>query len=323
MQKAAITGASGFIGSYLAAELLGRGFGVCAVVRETSDLSLLESVLVRQGYSLSSLDIRCVDIMDEPALSAVFGSVDVVFNCAAWVSFDSHLSAEIIAVNTDIAMTVVDACLSSHRPLVHVSSIAALGSVKYPDLITEDTIFDSVEKASGYGISKFYSENEVWRGMHEGLRAIIVNPSVVLGLGGDSESLFDLRLPFYTDGVTGYVDVRDVVRAMVDLYESDLAWGDRYILSASNMSYRELFIKIAAAQHRRAPMFRANGLMLHIGRLLMALSAAVRGRRSPITKDIISTSLKCNAYDGSRIEKLINFKYRSIDATISYVVESH
>ena len=65
----------------------------------------------------------------------------------------------------------------------HISSIAALGKTQDGSEITEDTYWIPSKRKSGYSLSKFFSEMEVWRGIEEGLDAVIVNPSIIMGPG--------------------------------------------------------------------------------------------------------------------------------------------
>ena len=97
---------------------------------------------------------------------------------------------------------------------------------------------------------------EVWRGIGEGLEAVIVNPTIILGAGdwnnGSSQifkSVYE-EFPWYTEGITGFVDVVDVVRAMQLLMESNIS-AQRYILNAVNMPFKEVFETIAKCFGKR------------------------------------------------------------------------
>ena len=79
--------------------------------------------------------------------------------------------------NVDGTANLVNACLEKQiEKLCYVSSTAALGSAPAGTLITEDLIWSASTYRSAYSISKYLSEMEVWRGMAEGLDAVIVNP---------------------------------------------------------------------------------------------------------------------------------------------------
>ena len=107
----------------------------------------------------------------------------------------------------------------------HVSSIAAIGRADNDKPIDENTIWKASKRNSNYAVSKYGAEREVWRGMEEGLNAVIVNPSILLGPGelnsgtGKLISTVLNGLKFYTTGTNGYVDVRDVAKVMIELVD--------------------------------------------------------------------------------------------------------
>src|SRR5690606_29842987 len=148
--------------------------------------------------------------------------------------------------------------------LVHVSSIAALGQLgdKKDMLISENTHWTESPKNTAYAISKYQSEMEVWRANAEGLSTSIVNPGIVLGVGDWSYSSLAIykqvaqEFPFYTEGINAWVDVKDVVSAMLLLMEKKVN-GERYILSAGNYSYKDIFIKMANAMGVKPPHLKA------------------------------------------------------------------
>ena len=133
-------------------------------------------------------------------------------------------------------------------------SIAALGKPigKYA---TEETYWTTDVNNSEYSISKYLSEMEAWRGIQEGLSVVIVNPAVILGGGIISDGILqqiDKGMPFYTEGVNAFVDVRDVVNIMVQLMNKE-TFGERYILASGNLPFRDLFIRIAKQMKRKEP----------------------------------------------------------------------
>src|SRR6476661_600678 len=136
--------------------------------------------------------------------------------------------------------------------MLHVSSIAALGEPKADEIITEQTHWESNTRKHGYGLSKYESEMEVWRGIAEGLQAVIVNPSIIIGKEAGwqgSGQLFKTvknGLRYYPSGSCGLVAVDDVVNAMILLMNSSIS-AERFIINAENWSYQRLFTKIADA----------------------------------------------------------------------------
>src|SRR5690606_23404731 len=144
----------------------------------------------------------------------------------------------------------------------------ALGENEKGSNIDEKSYWIWSKHASRYSISKFEAEREVWRGIAEGLSAVIVNPSVVIGVSnGKSESgrifeLLEKGLNFYPSGSAGFVDVNDVATIMVELMSRTDIVGKGFILNGRNISYKELFTKYSALTGNPPPKYRVSyGLM--------------------------------------------------------------
>jgi dihydroflavonol-4-reductase len=144
-------------------------------------------------------------------------------------------------IRTNVTGTgyLVDLCTEKGIRMVHTSSVAAVGEAKPGELITENHHLDPTLEQDGYAISKLESEMEVWRGIAEGLDAVIVNPSIIIGpsagIEGSGQIFETVRkgLKFYTKGTMGFVDVQDVAKCMIALMESNIS-GKRYIINAEN-----------------------------------------------------------------------------------------
>lgn len=325
MKKAVITGGTGLVGSHLVAELIASGdYQITLLIRSRSTLEKLDYTLSRRGLKSKGLKIIETELTDFEAISSEVDGVDVVFHCAALVNLDNAFPEKIITNNVEITSNVAQACLrATHKPLlVHVSSIAALGEAPYPGMTTESTIFENIATASAYSQSKFLSENEVWRAAAMGLRVVIVNPSVILGRvlegrdGGLQQVLRVARrgIPFYTAGQTGYVDVRDVARAMRLLVEEPESWGARYIISGMNLTYRDLITALNQSFGKPRPW-------ISLGRRTLELMIAIMGivmREPLISRSMVGFLTNRTLYDGSLIERSIpNFHYHSLDETLN------
>jgi dihydroflavonol-4-reductase len=178
---------------------------------------------------------------------------------------------------------------------------------------------------TGYSESKFFSETEIWRGIEEGLDAVIVNPSIILGPANwetGSARLFKTiwdGMPFYTRGVTGYVDVMDVVRPMIQLMDPEIfetAKNQRYILSAGNISFRELFSQIADVLEKPKPKYFSSNFMLDIAWRAAAFWGWIILKPAMLTRETVANSNEINRYDGSKISRLLNFQYIPVSASI-------
>src|SRR5882757_3791027 len=161
-----VTGGTGFLGAYILRELVEKGYAVRAIRRSNRQPfyippSILEKVEWVPG-----------DIMDPFGLEEVMDGIDAVIHAAALVSFASRDRHELFTTNIEGTANVVNAAIACGiRRFVHISSVAALGRKKKEEKVTEEKKWESSKNQTSYGISKFYGELEVWRGIGEGLPA--------------------------------------------------------------------------------------------------------------------------------------------------------
>ncbi|HKL34427.1 MAG TPA: NAD-dependent epimerase/dehydratase family protein, partial [Tangfeifania sp.] len=192
-------------------------------------------------------------------------------------------------------------------------------------LVDETTNWVPAKRNSGYSESKFFSETEIWRGIEEGLDAVIVNPSIVLGPGNwnsGSPQIFKTvwdGMKFYTRGITGYVDVNDVVDAIVQLMDDENFHkykNQRFLLSAENWSYQNVFSQIADAFEKPRPKYHASPFLLAFVWRAAAFYGLISGNPSAITRETASSSASIRKFDGSKITQELDFKYRPVSESI-------
>ena len=244
-----VTGASGFVGQHLVRYLSERGHSVRALYFNTSP-----------GEGLKALDnvewLQC-DLLDVFAVEDAMTGIEEIYHCAGIVSFERHRREELMHFNVESTANMVNEALEQGvRKLLYVSSVAALGRPEKPgEPVTEDVQWEESGQYSAYGLSKYFAEMEVWRAMAEGLNAVIINPATILGEGNWDQGSARLikvaysEFPFFTQGITGWVDVQDVVKVACVLMEEDVR-DERFILSAGNYQYREIFSIMAAEMGR-------------------------------------------------------------------------
>lgn len=308
-----VTGASGLVGSHLVSSLLEKGLTVRALYRNsTPNFKGAEKVDWVKG-----------DILDVTSLEKAMIGVSQVYHCAAVVSFAPKQAAAMLQANIEGTANIVNACIEHQiQKLVYVSSVAALGRIREDAAINETMNWTPETSNSVYGKSKYLAEMEVWRGMGEGLNVAIVNPVIILGAGdwnkGSSEifkSAYD-EFPWYTKGVSGFVDVLDVVNAMQLLMNSNLQ-GQRYIISGANVEYRAVFTKIANAFNKRPPHKQVTKLLAAIVWRLEAIKAIFTGKTPLLTKETAATAQAVVHFDNTKFLKAFpEFTYHSIDETI-------
>jgi len=325
-----VTGGTGLVGAHLLFELTSAAKKVKALKRKTSNLQQVLKTFSWYSEDSQKLFDRIEwvdgDILDYFSLEKLLDGVTEIYHCAAIVSFQRDEREKMISNNVEGTANLVNAAIENGvKKICHVSSIAALGRLHNGLPVTEETSWVPSKKVSGYSESKFFSEAEIWRGMEEGLDAVIVSPSVILGPGNwesGSAQLFKTiadGLKFYTKGVTGFVDVKDVVGAMILLMDEpnfESAKNQRYLLNAENLSYQELFSEIARALGKPAPKYYASDFLLGMVWRAAALAGRITRKPSMITRETVSNSNAVNTFDGGKITRQFSFNYLPVSESV-------
>lgn len=330
-----VTGGTGLVGSHLLYDLLKSNKRVRALKRSSSSMKWVKKVFAYYEDEPEQLfqQIEWVegDILDYHSLEKLLPNTTEIYHCAAMVSFHPDDHDSMLNNNVKGTENLINAAIHNGvTKFCHVSSIAALGKTQDGSDINEDTYWTPSKQKSSYSLSKFFSEMEVWRGIEEGLDAVIVNPSIILGPGNwdiGSPKLFQAiwkGLKYYTKGETGFVDVRDVSKAMIDLMDENIfekTKNQRFILNASNMSYQEFFYKIADALQKPRPTTFASDLILQAAWRAARLASFFSRKQPMITRDSVSGSNRISRYNGQKIMQTIDYNYRDPDQTISDIAD--
>jgi dihydroflavonol-4-reductase len=309
-----ITGASGFVGQHLVRQLAGQGKRVRA---------LYNSHPPSESLKLPGVEWVQCDLLDVYAVEEVMQGVDDIYHCAAIVSFHPSEKERMLHFNVESTVNIVNIALEFNvRKLVYVSSVAALGRSEVLKEITEEEQWEESRYNSRYALSKHTAELEVWRGVAEGLQAVIVNPGIILGEGNWEEGSARLmkvvykEFPFYTAGINGWVDVKDVVNAMTLLMDSEVS-AERFILSAGNYPYREVFTMMAGQLGRKPPSMRATPFMTGLVWRWNSLKTAIFGETGSITKETARSAQKQTFYNNQKLFRFFpGFEYTPLEETI-------
>jgi len=309
-----VTGATGFLGSELISQLLQQGKKLRALKRDGSFIpaSLAGNPLI---------EWLVADINDTATLEDIFEGVTQVYHCAALVSFDPKDKKELLKVNIEGTSNIVNLCVEHNARLIHVSSVAALGEPKKGKMITEDDYWEYDSKVHSYAISKYEGEMEVWRGIAEGLDAVIVNPSVIIGKNAGftgSGAIFKLvkdGLSYYTKGATGIVDVADVAKSMISLMDSEIT-GERFTISSENYHYQQFFTEIAKGFGVKAPAKEAKAWMMGIAWRAAKVASMFTGKAAALTSDAARSSLNVSLYSNEKIKNTIDITFKPLQQSI-------
>ena len=324
-----VTGGTGLVGSHLIQALVREGKRVRAIKRPSSDLGVIRKVFdlytPEPEKEFSQIEWVEGNIMDIFTLEEAMEGVEEVYHCAAIVSFLPGDRKKVMQINTEGTTNMVNAALEKKvRKLCHVSSIAALGRPEnQKDLIDEELVWKTSRNNSMYAISKYGAEREVWRGTAEGLDAVIVNPSIILGVAGagnGSSRIFNTvweGLKFYPPGKNGFVDVRDVVKAMILLMKSDIR-NERFILSVESIEYKRLFDLIAAAMGKPAPHLKVSPMLSGLAWRVEKLRSMITGVKPLITRETARTAVQQYEYSNEKIKKTLGFEFTPIEETIRH-----
>ena len=309
-----VTGGSGLLGNALIELLLAKGDTVKAIYN-TTPLQFLSSPRF--------ISVKC-DILDVCELDDAMVGVNQVYHCAGMVSFLPKDEKNLYQINIEGTANVVNAALEAGvQKFVHVSSVAALGRIRPGEMINEKMQWTPETSNSRYGYTKYMGEMEVWRGVAEGLNAIIVNPVIILGPGDWNDgstkifkSIYE-GFPWYSEGTTGFVDVRDAAEAMIQLMHSDIS-GERFIISAENASYHQVFDMIAKEFGKKLPSKKITPFLAALAWRLAAIKSIFTKTQPFITKETAATSLAAVQFDNSKLLKFLpQFRYRSLQQSIT------
>ncbi len=315
-KKIFITGGTGFLGSYIIRYLLrDQAYTIRALKRKNSPMDLVEQIRDQVEWIEG-------DLLDPVSLEDAMQDIDEVFHCGALVAFDPKDFSRMHRINQEGTANLVNIALNlGIKRLIHVSSIAALGRYKHIVHYDEKTKWDRSRLNSQYAISKYMAEQEVWRGIAEGLNAAIVNPSVIIGSGiwgVGTTSFFEQvwkGLQFYPAGGSGFVDVRDVAKFTVQLMKSNIT-NERFVLNAENWTYQQLFAEIATIFNKKPPSIKTNNLMNGIAWRGDWLLSKIMGKPRLITKEITTHISRTYTYGNEKSISAFNFNYTPTTQTL-------
>ena len=301
MNKVLVTGGTGFIGAYIIKELIEKGYPVRAI-RRSNKLPFFISPDI-----LNKVEWVSGDVLDVISLNESMQGIDQVIHSAASVSFVKSERALMYNTNVDGTANIVNLALENGtKKLVHISSISALGRTFAGEHVNEEKKWVTSKLNSHYGISKNKAEMEVWRGIGEGLNAVIINPSTVLGFGNWHDSSCAIfknvykGLKWYTRGVNGFVSVEDVAKTAVLLMESNIS-EERFIINHENWEFKKLFDAIAGGFGIKNPSWEATSFLSSITWRFEKMRSKIKGDKPLITKETTRIALSKTYWQNDKI----------------------
>jgi len=316
-ERILVTGGTGFLGAYIIKELISRNYPVRAI-RRTNKLPFFIP-----AAALARVEWVDGDILDTCSLEEAMEDVRAVVHAAAKVSFSPADREELYKTNIIGTANVVNAALERKiEKLIYVSSVAALGRSMNGATINEGSQWEKINLNTNYAKSKYHAEMEVWRGIGEGLSAVVVNPSTILGYGDWNNSSCAIfknvynQFPWYTNGINGFVDVEDIAKVVSGLLESSIS-GERFVLSGENWSFRQLFNAIADGFSKKHPSREATALMAAVAWRVERVKSFLTGAPSLLTRESARLARNITYFDSSKIlQYLPGFRFTPLKQTI-------
>lgn len=300
MANILVVGGSGFVGQHLVKELCKNNHNITVLCRkrrhnEYIDIERLPNVKLQYG----------VDTSDYNSLKRYFKNMDIVVNLAGFISFNQKDKEELIQINHKGTLNVINACEeNSAKKVIHLSSTAALGFSH--KTINESHEFDwSKHKKCVYSYSKYLSNDYIQKSK---CNSLILFPPLILGPGDKANTLKLLKairnekMPFNPPGRNSYIDVRDLVSAIIFLLDKNFK-KDQFIVISENYSFKEMNSIIAKELNSKSPSRVIPKIYEPLFAILALLIEKIH-KNPPITYENIFMAFQNRVHSSDKIMKL-------------------
>lgn len=323
-----VTGGTGLVGAHLLYYLTKQNEHIRAIYRTEEKITAVKKIFSQDkdaSLLFSKIEWFKADITEVPAMIPAFVGITKVYHCAAFISFDPKDYKEMRKVNIHGSAIIANLAIDAKvEKICFVSSIAAVGDALKTDLITEENEWNKEADNSGYSITKFGAEMEMWRASQENVAVVIVNPGVILGSGffksgsGKLFSQIHKGLKYYTEGVTGFVGVNDVVKAMYLLMNSSIE-NERFIVVSENKSYKEILFAIADGLGKKRPSIKIKPWVTSLLWRVAMVTSFFTKKTPLLSKYSAKSAHSVSKYSSQKIEEQLSFKFESIDNVIKEI----
>ena len=327
-----VTGGTGLVGAHLLYHLIKNDEKIRAIYRSEEKIKAVEKVFsyyTDDTSLITKIDWFKADITEVPAMIPAFKNIEKVYHCAAFISFNPKDYREMRKVNIHGTAIIVNLAIDAKvKKMCFVGSIASVGDALNGQLITEENEWNKEEDNSGYSITKFGAEMEVWRASQEGVEVVIVNPGVILGSGfwfAGSGKLFSQvynGFKYYTEGITGFIGVKDVVKTMMFLMDSNIK-NERFILVSENKTYKEVFFLIADAFGKKRPSIKIKRWQTSLLWRFASFLSFFTKKEPLLSKYSAKSAHEFSKYSSEKINKVLNFNFDKVDEVIDNVVKNY
>ena len=323
-----VSGATGIIGSHVVMNLLKNGEKVIACAGPGNNKQKLKELFGYYGCEnlYDKIEWRELILNDIFSIESALENVETVYHCAGLVSFRISDRKKLYEINEEGTANMVNACLQKKVVLCHVSSICTLNNADIKNEIDERVFWKQSGKESEYAISKYKAENEVWRGIEEGLNAVVVNPGVVLSPGfwdQSSSQIFkvcDKGVGYYTKGFSAYITANDTAKIMIELVQKK-CYANRFILIEKNYTYQEILENVSFHIGKTNKLKEIGKTSIHLLYYLEQFLSFFGLRKSKLHKPLIHTLFNQQKYSNQKIHSVLNYKFESVNSEIERIAK--
>ena len=323
--KVLVTGATGFVGSWLTRELCQRNFQVRILCRNPKAV---------EEFGDLPVEVVTGDVTDPESLNQACQGVHSLFHLAGIVGYSKAMRETMERVNVGGTRNMITAALQHNvQRFLHMSSVVAVGASFDKKPLNEDSPFKISHLNLGYFETKKAAEDLVRSAVkQQGLNAVMVNPSTIYGPGDAKKGSRKIqvniakgKLPFYTSGGVSVIAVEDVIEGTLAAWERGRI-GERYILSGENITIKDLFRAIATEAGVKPPSIYLPNLVIHaIGKVGDLMES--RGKKGAINSENAWTATLYHWFDSSKAQQELGLKItpaqQAIAASVQWMKENH
>jgi dihydroflavonol-4-reductase len=319
MSFVAVTGANGHVGANLVRALVARGHRVRAMVRQ-NDPEALRGLDVEQVHG---------DVRDPESLKRAFAGVEQLYHLAAQISIIGEMGGLVRATNVDGARNVGQAAMAAGvRRMVHMASVHAFQQEPVDQPLDETRTRVTRGSAPAYDCSKAEGEAAIRALIAEGLDAVIVHPSAVIGpfdyrpsrVGQVFVDLYRRKLPSLLDGGFDWVDVRDVANTTIAAMERGRT-GESYLISGTWRPIAELAAIAQSVTGVAPPRWTSPMWLARVGAPFMEGWARLTKKEPLYTSESLNALRANRCYVRDKSERELGHRPRPTEATVRDVYQ--
>lgn len=313
-----VTGASGFLGSHIARQLVARGEPVRVLMRPSS---------TNRAVSDLSLEYVTGDLRDPSSLDRALAGVKYVFHVAADYRLWAKKSREIYDSNVGGTKNILEAAKRANIEKFTYTSTVATIAVDRPELPTEATDARLEEMIGHYKRSKWMAEREALNAAKQGLPVVIVMPTTPVGPGDwkptpTGKIILDFlngKMPGYIETGLNFVGAEECAEGHLLVAEKGKI-GERYLLGAENLTLKALLDLLANITGLPAPKLKIpHGLALGVAYMNTAFSRLI-GKEPQIPVEGVKIAQHIMFVDCTRAQRELGFKPGPVAAALERAV---